>query len=448
MTLARERIRAAVRKTTPVWLRPLMRDVSVRLCVPSAGWLPRPQGTCITLVGPLRSPTGIGEGMRLAADAFAELGFTVGRLDVTKLLRLPADVPLPKGRRVFIEGDAGGPLIVHLNPPHFQLALLLLRLSGRSRPLIAFWAWEMNRVPAVWRQAFRLAHEIWVPSRFVAAALEDSGCRTPIRVVPHPVRMPPRRAAPRPAAGSPTLRVLTVFAYDSDLERKNPLAALAVFRRAFGDRPDVELVIKTRGRPADNSGAALATAVAQMNNVRIIDQALDREAHIGLMESADVVLSMHRAEGFGLPLAEAMARGKPVVATAWSGNLDFMTDGTSCLVPATLVDVRASSSVYRGVRGVWAEPSVEVASDWLRRLLDPTLRGRIGNAAREQIHQRLGLDAFRDAIARSEHLPLIPPSLRPKSKGRGELSVSAGPEEFNCGPEACQAGHLVRGCAG
>jgi glycosyltransferase involved in cell wall biosynthesis len=404
--LLTEKIRDAIRQTTPASLRPVLRDISVRLLVPSAGLPPQQQGVHVTVVGPLRSSTGIGAGARLAADALAELGFSVGRLDVTGLLRLPADMPLPKGRGDFIEGDAGGPLIVHLNPPHFQMALLLLRLSGWNRPLIAFWAWEMERVPTVWRRAFRLAHEIWVPSQFVAAALKDSGCRKPIRVVPHPVRVPLRRGVAVCPATSRTLRVLTVFAYDSHVDRKNPFAALAAFRRAFGDRPDVELVIKTRGRPSNDAGAALEAAVADMDNVRIIDQVLDEDAHLRLIDSADVVLSMHRAEGFGLPLAEAMAWGKPVVATAWSGNLDFMTGDTACLVPATLADARADGSVYQGIRGAWAEPSVEVASDWLRRLLDPALRCKIGDAAREHVGKLLGLDAFRAAITESNYVHL------------------------------------------
>ncbi len=416
-----DRIRAVARRIAPAPLRPLLRDYAVRLWVPSAGRSPRPEGSSVTLVGPFRSPTGIGEGARLQAEAFADLGLSVGQLDVTALLRQPADLALPTRAGGFIEGDAGGPLIVHLNPPHFQLALLLRGLCGRNRRLIAFWAWEMERVPAAWRDAFRLAHEIWVPSRFVAAALAGSGCRTPIRVVPHPVRMPPRRAeAPRPA-GSPALRVLTVFAYDSTMERKHPLAALEAFRRAFGDRRDVELVVKTRGEAADDVAAGkLAAAAARLNNVRIIGRALQPDEYRRLVDSADVILSLHRAEGFGLPLAEAMASGKPVVATAWSGNLDFMTDATACLVAAKLIPLSDCGSVYRGMHGVWAEPSVEAASEWLRRLLDPALRRRIGDAAREHVERRLGLEAFRAAIADSEQLPPLPSLLRAGSAGEAD----------------------------
>src|SRR4051794_8438257 len=80
----------------------------------------------------------------------------------------------------------GGPLVVHLNPPDFEIALFLLGVSGRSRRLIAYWAWELPIVPKSWRRAFRLVHEVWAPSAFVAEAVKGGGLRAKVRVVPHP----------------------------------------------------------------------------------------------------------------------------------------------------------------------------------------------------------------------------------------------------------------------
>jgi glycosyltransferase involved in cell wall biosynthesis len=171
-----------------------------------------------------------------------------------------------------------------------------------------------------------------VPSRFVAAALQNSGCTVPLRVVHHPVRGAAPAKNCRPASSA--FRVLTVLAYDSGFDRKNPLAAVSACRSAFGQRTDVELVIKVRGRSSSGSPEhRLAAVISGMRNVRVIEGTIPRAAFLDLLSDGDVLLSLHRAEGFGLVLAEAMLMGKPVVATAWSGNLDFMTDGTACLGP-------------------------------------------------------------------------------------------------------------------
>ena len=402
-------LHAVLRRLVPFRLRRKLRELTAGRGVPTAGKFPSDGvARTITLVGFLTSPSGLGEGARLAAEALADAGYTVGLIDATAIMRLPAGGPRLDPRPALIDGDIGGPLLVHINPPDFQLVLSRRRLSGRNRKLIAYWAWEVGLVPGHWRRAFRLVHEIWVPSRFVAEALRGAGCAVPVRVVHHPVRgiaLPVHAIAPAEnacaetaRAASPVLRVLTVLAYDSGFDRKNPLAAVAAFHSAFGQRADVELVVKVRGASASGGPERrLAAAIAGMPNVRVIDSTIARREFLDLLNDCDVLLSLHRAEGFGLVLAEAMLMGKPVVATAWSGNLDFMTAATACLVPAR--QVRASDENYGRLRATWAEPSVEAAAAWLRRLTEPALRQRIGAAASEHAQRQLGLAAFQRAIA-------------------------------------------------
>jgi glycosyltransferase involved in cell wall biosynthesis len=381
-----------IRQFVPLTWRHRLKEAVAGFNVPSAAVL-APGGSTrnITLLGHLTGPTGLGEGARLAADALADAGYTVGLIDVTHERDRAACGEPRQTRPQFVEGDIGGPLVVHLNPPDFQIVLSSHRLSGRNRKLIAYWAWEASAVPSHWRRAFRLAHEIWVPSRFVAEVLRSAGCTVPLRVVHHPVRGVAagghQRAAPS------TLRVLTVFAYDSGFDRKNPLAAVAAFRSAFGQRTDVQLVIKARGRSVSGiPERRLAAAVAGMPNVTMLKGTHSRAEYLDLLRDCDVLLSLHRAEGFGLVMAEAMLMGKPVVATAWSGNLDFMTDRSACLVPARLV--RVSDENYRAVRANWAEPSVDVAAAWLTQLTDPALRQLIGEAAQAHAERQLGPAAF------------------------------------------------------
>jgi glycosyltransferase involved in cell wall biosynthesis len=139
----------------------------------------------------------------------------------------------------------------------------------------------------------------------------------------------------------------------------------------------------------------LRAAAPGAANIQILDCDLATPAYHRLIDSADVLLSLHRAEGFGIPLAEAMLRGKPVVATGWSGNLEFMSEDSACLLPARLVPMAdEEANAYQGLAGLWAEPDIAAAAAWLRRLRDPVLRQRIGHAARSHAAARLSPATF------------------------------------------------------
>ena len=157
---------------------------------------------------------------------------------------------------------------------------------------------------------------------------------------------------------------------------QDPLGALEAHRRAFGDSPDHLLVLKTHG--TDRAGPAweaVARAAAARPNLRILDADLSRPDLWALTACADVLLSLHRAEGYGLVIAEAMTLGRPVVATGWSGNTDFM-QGPGChLVPWTPVPARDPQGIYDMPQAFWAEPDLDAAAAALRRIDgNPALR--------------------------------------------------------------------------
>jgi glycosyltransferase involved in cell wall biosynthesis len=379
------------------WLRPKVRTFAVRILVPTANRTAvQPTRGRVTVAGLLSSASGLGEGARLCAGRLAELGYVVGSIDLTPICGLPGGVPF--AHPMVASHDVGGPLLIHLNPPVFQVVLARhLRRQLEGRMLIGYWAWEAPDVPVEWRAAFRLVHEIWVPSRFVADALSRAGCQVPPRVVPHPLRIPIVPAASNRT--SQDLKILTILAYDSGFERKNPIAAVDAFRSAFGVRRDVTLIIKTRGRSTTGEPEArLQAAIADSPNIRLVHGDLTPDEYAQLLDSADILLSLHRSEGFGIPCAEMMLRAKPVIATAWSGNLDFMSEDTACLVPARLIRLTDDHDAYRGLDSVWAEPSVTHAAAWLRRLCDPALRSKIGNAARMHAAECLSGGVFTNAV--------------------------------------------------
>jgi glycosyltransferase involved in cell wall biosynthesis len=359
-------------------------------------------GGGVIVAGELTRASGLGESARLMLRALETLGVPAWPLDIGPLL--PAhDADLP-----FVVPDTAPPadaaLVLHVNGP--MLPLMLARLPRglvRRRRIVGYWAWELPVLPPAWRAGARFVHEAWAPSTFTADAIAPLlGGR--VRVVPHPLAVaPPRPAAlGRASLGLPedALIVLVAFNLASSFARKNPLAAIAAFRAAFGDRGDRLLLLKV-GHPAHapEDFARLAAIVAEAPNVRLETRTLPAaEAH-ALTAAADIVLSLHRSEGFGLVPAEAMLLGRPVIATGWSGNMTFMDADCAALVGYRLVPARDPRGVYAVPGAVWAEPDEAQAADWLRRLADdPGLRRRMGEAGRAAAQARLGSARLAEAV--------------------------------------------------
>lgn len=362
-------------------------DVS-RLLAPLPDDAPQ-GGFPLAIAGMFSTASGIGEGARLAYDALEAAGMAPAAFDISGAFG-QAELEAPP-RRPVVAGS-GGTLVVHHNAPFLPHALWALgRARIRGRHIIGYWAWELPQLPKSWHGGFRYLHEIWVPSTFTRDAVA-AATDLPTHVVPHP--MPLMSATPnmRRRLGLPTdaLITLTVFHTGSGFTRKNPLAAVAAFRRAFGEAKNCVLVVKL----VDNGDARirreLERAVADAPNIRVIDAALSPADMTGLIATADIVISLHRSEGFGLVPAQAMRLGKPVVATGWSGNLDFMSARNSALVAYSLVPVQDPDGAFEGDGQLWAEASIEHATDWLRLLAaEPELRNRLGAQAAKDVGDQL-----------------------------------------------------------
>jgi len=352
--------------------------------------------------GQLTTASGLGESARLCLDALRGLGWDAGHADISNLFLRP-DLPAVLPGPAAAPGE-GGTLILHVNGPYMRyVAARLGRRFLAGRRIIGYWNWELPVMGPDWRRGLSQVHEIWVPSRFNADAL-PADVAVPVRIVPHPVRMQGAASA-RDRFGLPAdaFVVLTAFDMGSTYVRKNPRAAIAAFRQAFGDDPNCLMVLKV-GHPGDASWAMadLAEAIAGMSNVRLMQETLTQPDMALLVASTDAVLSLHRAEGFGLLLAEAMVHRVPVVATGWSGNVDFMTPEDSALVGYRLVPVDDPQGTYTVAGAQWADPDSAEAAAWLRRLRDDSeFRRALGLRARDAVSEKLSLNAYRRAIGDS-----------------------------------------------
>jgi len=255
---------------------------------------------------------------------------------------------------------------------------------------IGAWAWELPRFPDRWYDRFAYYDEIWVGTSFIASAI------APISPIPV-IRIPPVMA-PATLGAHEGSRIdwrrrpdefLFLFMFDvhSHIPRKNPLAAIEAFRRAFRPSEPVRLILKCVNPESDPSGFAALIDRASGAEIDIHAGYIPSDRVRSLVAGCDAYVSLHRSEGIGLTIADAMGHGKPVIATGWSGNTDFMDVSNSFPVSYRLVEIEETVGPYHGGE-VWAEPSVEHAAELMRFVVDHSDEARVrGDRARRAIQR-------------------------------------------------------------
>lgn len=349
--------------------------------------------------GLLNESLGIGHAGRMTLQALRDAGYDAQAHDLRPAFRkiLTQNAQRP-------DGDSGVWLI-HANPSEALVALLAHPPKSWARTYrIGYWAWETDKAPASWVFVADFFHEIWVPSHFVHNALARAfeAARRPdlskrLRVMPHPlppVSMPPERKlqARRRFGLSDGVEALCLFDAKSSAARKNPWGVIEAWEGAFPQPVSgARLAIKISDLSQDRASAErLRDLIARRPDMRLISEHFPDADMTAFLGAFDILVSLHRAEGFGLALAEAMAQGVAVMATQWSGNLDFMTDDNARLIPAEVVPVVDPEGPYTGLdkdpdQG-WADPHPWAAVLALRELVGSAkLRQRLGDTARSII---------------------------------------------------------------
>ena len=384
----------------------LIYDFSVRHAPYSSAFARTHAPLGLNIAGFLTADLGVGESARCmvrAADAASlpaalvtlKLNCKNRQGDQTYASRLRADNPHNVN-------------VVHIDPPASR------DLDHHHGPAfradkynIGYFAWELPEFPDAWTSAFDYYDEIWTPSDFATTAIAQKS-PLPVLTMPHAISFA------RPTETTATLRArlglpagkflfLTLFDLNSYAERKNPRAVIAAFRLAFaasarsGGFPPADiapssaptLVIKVQnvaGNEADF--AALRASVADLPGTVLLTETLSRADIYALEAACDCFVSLHRSEGFGLAVAEAMYLGKPVISTDWSATSEFVNASNGCPVRAPLVTLERNHGPY-AKGSTWADPDPAHGAEYMRRLfLDPALGAALGAAARTTIESR------------------------------------------------------------
>ncbi|MEG4147765.1 glycosyltransferase [Microcoleus sp. Pol12B5] len=337
----------------------------------------------INIAGYINGEFGIGEGVRAnirAAEAagipFAINNFTRSphRKQDTTYQNFSQDNPHPVNL-IQVNADQVAAFIKHTGSTYFE-----------NKYNIGFWAWELPAFPPEWQPAFNHFQEIWTYSNYCAEAIS---ALAPIPVI----KIMPSIALPAPSLNREALNLpknkfifLFVFDFSSRIERKNTLATIQAFKQAFGEDDSLLLIIKSSNSNKHlEEQNLLNSAIANCSNIKHLDGYLSKNKLNGLLYNCDCYVSLHRCEGFGLTMAEAMFYGKPVIATGYSSNTEFMNVGNSYLVKYKLIPIEQDCGPYKK-GNVWAEADVEHAADLMRYVFNNHREAQqIGAIAAEEI---------------------------------------------------------------
>ncbi|MDM0038513.1 glycosyltransferase [Variovorax sp. J22G21] len=293
--------------------------------------------------------------------------------------------------------------IIHTQPEPFfddayDRADLFERVPRTYR--IAYWYWEFDSIPDAWVAKATQVDEVWAATEFVAKGLREK-LKIPVRTLFPGVQLGAYQRRERSYFGlkDGVFTFLFTFHMMSIMERKNPLGLIRAFEQAFAAGEPVQLVLKTSFGDRHPAQLEELRAAASGSNITIIDQVYSPDEVLSLMDACDCYVSLHRSEGLGLTMAEAMLMGKPVIATNYSGNVDFMNDSNSLLVPYERVKLGRPIPPY-DADSEWAEPSIEHAAQYMRRIFENQAWAReLGAQAKLSAEASLSLEAAGRRVA-------------------------------------------------
>ena len=322
----------------------------------------------VDVVGYLQAELGVGEAGRLLVNALRANNLEVGTVNCS-LTQSRQNYPFEVENRA-----SHSAVVMAVNADQLDIVRHSLGVKFfKDRDVIGQWFWELSEPPKSYRHAFDLVREVWAPTLFIKESLETMAPeRVSVVHMPLPIMTPEVDSSLTRESFGLDNRFAFLFTFDflSVLKRKNPIGLVEAFCEAFSPNEGPVLILKSiNGNKRMIEFEKLKWACRGRTDIIVIDEYFDAIKSATLMAVTDCYISLHRSEGLGLTMAEAMALGKPVIATGYSGNMDFMSDKNSILVPWTLVQVGKDAESYPS-DAMWAESNLGAASVAMRRIFD------------------------------------------------------------------------------
>ena len=352
----------------------------------------------VNLIGNISAESGLGQSCRLIANELNESDYDFTIYDYHQL-GSGKDTNHSWDEKISSELPYNINLI-HINPHELGLAFAQLdRSIWDNRYNIAFWLWELEEFPEEWVPCFSCINEVWTPSEFISSSIRKK-TNLPVKTIPYCVTTSIQKFYDRVFFQLPEdqFLYLTMYDHNSIVERKNPSGVFEAFKKAFNKgNKKVGLVIKINNSDKEDL-KMIQAALVGYNNIYIITQTLDKDQVNSLIKCVNVMVSLHRSEGFGLVLAEAMLIGTPTIATNWSSNTEFMNSDIACLVDYNLIKLEKDMGPFKkGNR--WADPDIQMAADYMKKLYyDKDYYNQMSKKAKSHLNQKLSIDKATELI--------------------------------------------------
>ena len=368
---------------------------ATKVFLPAVSFLEEKRTLGINIASHFRHQNGITEGARLAAKAAHHVGIE------TKLIELRTYCASPYNKNILsdqLTTDNSYPVnIFHIDPGSMDN---IPRVHGpkifEKKLNIGYWAWELSEFPDEYIRNFDFVEEVWTPSDFARDAIMLKS-PVPVLTMPHPVEFEFEGNTEKSHFNIPENRFIYLCMYDygSNQDRKNPHAAIASFLKAFSDNNSAHLLIKVHNAKDEFPDYInLKEYASTLSNVSILNVTLNRNQIYELINHCDVFVSLHRSEGFGLGLAEAMYLDKPVVSTNWSAPAEFINENNGCPVNYELVKLEHDAGHYRAGQ-VWADPDTDHAAHQMKKLfVDGNHYRKLSSNAANTIKDKFSFEAI------------------------------------------------------
>ena len=346
----------------------------------------------VNLIGNVKGDFGLGQSTRLVARALEETGIPYSIYqyshardakmnDTTFDHRISQELPYQIN-------------LVHINPPELEEAYLTLdKKLWEKHYNIAFWLWELEEFPDKFMKVVPLFQEIWTPAEFISQGIRKK-TNIPVKTLPYCVDAPSDDACDREFFGLPEDKFLFLAMYDTNsvAERKNPKGIIRAFQEAFlPDNNKVGLVLKVNSaKPEDLE--EIRAQFKEYDNIYLITSHMTKVEVNSLVKCVDVFVSLHRSEGYGLVLAEAMLLGTPTIATNWSANTEFADAESACLVGYELIPITEDIGPYEKGNH-WADADLHQAAAYMEKLYeDPEFYQQISHQGMIRIHEVVAME--------------------------------------------------------